>query len=197
MKKTSFSVQQNASSGTLTGMCIHGVHEEQQSHQQRLHTLLEECRACRSQAHVFFRTPIHQRDEEDVLCSFCIAPQAGQMRPGVPPHLQHLLDSHVPHPDSRHWPPPRGWVDPQFMMRVYQRHRGATGGPLVPPAFGPGVGRSFSEPINSLVDVIEQGWMGPAPGQPQPPPNAAAVASAHLSTHPCLIPDFAALGHPL
>ncbi|BDA46641.1 probable activating molecule in BECN1-regulated autophagy protein 1 at N-terminal half [Coccomyxa sp. Obi] len=93
---------------------------------------------------------------------------------------QQQAQGHRGDQELRHWPPPRGWVDPHFMTRLYQRNRappGAAG--MLPPLFGQGVTRSFSEPHHSLVDVLEQGWMGPgghAPGQPQPPPNAAAVA---------------------
>ncbi len=90
------------------------------------------------------------------------------------------MQGHRGDQELRYWPPPRGWVDPQFMTRLYQRNRGAPGGNgMFPPLFGQGVARSFSEPPHTLVDFIEQGWMGEgghAPGQPQPPPNAAAVA---------------------
>ncbi len=93
---------------------------------------------------------------------------------------QQQAQGHRGNQEVRHWPPPRGWVDPHFMTRLYQRNRGPPGGSVMfPPLFGQGVSRSFSEPPHSLVDVIEQGWMGAgghAPVQPQPPPNAAAVA---------------------
>lgn len=93
--------------------------------------------------------------------------------------------------EQRHWPPPRGWVDPHLMTRLYPRRDPLAVAGLPGQAIH-SQGRGFGEPPNSLVDVIEQNWMGPAPasghpaaatpGLPQPPPNPAAVACAHLHT---------------